>query len=118
MYTAKIPVGFETVQEGRVIERANQLLESAIKNCLDLSYDQSTRKVTVTLRITPNQRRDEVVCIPEFAVTQGKLRMPAVGMAIGIGSHGRPEAREFIERQQALFEASVTPIRKTDEGGE
>jgi len=119
MFTSKDPVKLENVYQGQVIEKGNQLLEEAIKNCLDLSYDDSPRKIKITLRLKPNVRRDEIAFLPEFEIQKGKIRMASIGMAIGINQAGRPEAREYVDRQQALFNQGVIPIdSKTAGAGE
>jgi hypothetical protein len=110
MFTKSESVCIENVCDGAVAAKVDQLLEEAIKNCLALDYDLSTRKVTMTLRMTPNDRRDEIVFVPEFKIDKGKLRMPAVSMSVGINQQGKGEAREFMDRQQALFNQGVVAI--------
>lgn len=119
MFTSKEPVRIENLYQGQVVENANQLLEEILKNCMDLNYDSSPRKIKIILKLTPNARRDEISCVPEFDVQKGKRRMPAIAMSIGINQQGRPEAREFIDRQQQLFNQGVIPIdSKTAGSGE
>lgn len=118
MFTKEQGMSIENVCDGTVAERVNQLLEEAIKNCLALDYDLSTRKVKLTLRLTPNEDRARVEIIPEFEITRGKQRMKAFEAAIGINAQGKGEAREFISRQQELFNRGVTPMRPATAGEE
>jgi len=119
MFTKNQGLTIENVLDGTVAQRINCMLEEAVKNCLALDYDLSTRKVKVTLRLTPNEERNRVQVIPEFEIIRGKQRMKAFEAAIGINAQGKGEAREFISRQQELFNQGVTPIRPaTAERGE
>jgi|GEM_PF-7125068 len=119
MFTKNQGLTIENVLDGTVAERINCMLEEVVKNCLALDYDLSTRKVKVTLRLTPNEERNRVAIIPEFEIIRGKQRMKAFEAAIGINAQGKGEAREFITRQQELFNQGVTPIRPaTAERGE
>ncbi len=119
MYTNDENVTLENLCGGEVGKRFEQLLEEAIKNCLDLNYDGSPRKVSLILEIKPNDRRDEVTAVPKFKCDKGRIVMAGIPMAIGIGPDGRAVAKEFVSRQQALFNQGVTPIRPIfeSEGG-
>lgn len=111
MQTKKENVSLDNICNGEVIERFNQLLEQAFKNCMDLNYDESPRKIKLEVEIRPNDRRDEVVAIAKFTPTDGKLTTKPAAMAIGIGQDGRAVAREYVSQQQQLFEVNVTQIR-------
>jgi hypothetical protein len=109
-FTKDTPATIATMFDGEVSQMADKLIEEAIKNCLALDYDQSTREIQICLKFTPNDRRSEVFCIPEFKIKKGKLRFVGRPMAVGINSQGKGEAREFVDRQQLLFNQGVTPI--------
>lgn len=110
-FTKDTPATIETMFDGEIAQMANRLIEEAIKNCLALDYDvKTTREVQIYLRFSPNDRRSECVCLPEFKIKKGKIQLASRPMAIGINSQGKGEAREFVDRQQQLFNQGVTPI--------
>jgi hypothetical protein len=111
MITKKEAVTIENLNNGEVAARLELLIEEALANCLDLNYDSSARKVQIVMEFIPNERRDEVICKPKFKCDKGRIIMKPIALAVGLNSGGRVEAREFITRQQEIFNQGVTPIR-------
>lgn len=111
MHLSDETVALEDLENGTVLGRINLEIEEAIRNCLDLNYDNSPRKVRVEIKLVPNEQRNQVIPTVAYKTEGGKLIQKCQPWAIGIGTDGRPEAREFVSRQQALFKAGVTPIR-------
>lgn len=112
MPTKDVNLQIENWMEGEVIERVNRALERVIKNCLDANYDASPRKIKLTIKLNVNTRRDEAY--PDFHIEtiMGRLKFTGVALAIGIDPAGRGVAREYIDRQQQLFNQGVTPLRR------
>jgi hypothetical protein len=117
MITKKEKITMDNFMNGDVAARFEMLIEEAMDNMLDLNYDGSTRKVQIQVEFTPNERRDEAKTKVKYKCDKGKIIMPVITVAIGRNAAGRAEGREFITRQQELFNQGVTPIRQDLEAG-
>lgn len=113
MQTRNEPVSLATMEQGTVMERVNQMLEEAIKNCLDPNYDQTPRVVALKIKLKPNDRRDEVYPSFDYKVEKGKRMQKGTPWSVGLASNGKAVGKEFMSRQQALFEngGNVVPLQ-------
>ena len=110
MLTKDEDLSFENLNNGNVQEAFDQHLDRLIKNCLDMNAGTKSRKLIVTIEVTPNERRDEVTI--KTAVDSKLLNTKSFVTAatMGVDSQGRGVMKEFQTRQQPLL--TPTSIRK------
>jgi hypothetical protein len=109
MPTKDVDVSLDNWMDGDVLARFDAALERLLKNCMDPNYDASPRKLKLTVKLTPNNRRDELY--PEFHLeaVNGRLKFVGAALRIGIDERGRGVAREYVDAQQQLFNKKAIP---------
>ena len=107
--TEEVQLNIETMASGAAIERINDEINSALKNCLDLNAKQGVRKVTLVLSFKPSEDRATVdIDIDCSSKIQPPFKV-ATRAYMGLDIYGRPEAFEIRKRQTEIPFATNQP---------
>lgn len=110
-------VKIETLADGAVNERLQMELDSAIKNCLDINKQQNfTRKVTLEIKIKPDQERTSAMVAIEASSKLAPLEAVPVQFLF---DREAKEAYEVAVKQQELpfdhKEGKITHLNRREE---
>jgi len=104
----------ENLGGGAAAELWNAELKTVLENIQDINTSPGTREINLAVKLTPNERRDEIG-IEIICKSKLGAQPPFKSAAKIMPSEHGIEANEFVQKQQKFdFESNVTPIRKEE----
>lgn len=102
-------VSLEEIAGGALAEQFGKAFERVVENLADpnTSYKEA-RKITITLKFTQNEHRDDVVC--DVAVTEKLATQAATRTAFAVGKNlktGEMYAEEYGRNQMSINDVLV-----------